>query len=187
MKLAKRPYYIKVWDCCAASGGKSIMAVDVLKDITLTVTDVRASIINNLKSRFQQAGIKNYTSHVVDVANSNSLSNTLKDERFDLVICDAPCSGSGTWGRTPEQLYYFTEDKIRHYSNLQKQVASNALRYVKKGGYLLYVTCSVFEQENQAVVKTMKEQFNLELVKMELLKGYEQHADTMFAALLQVS
>jgi 16S rRNA (cytosine967-C5)-methyltransferase len=183
MKISKRPYYMKVWDCCAASGGKSLLAEDILKDIKLTVTDVRSSIINNLKNRLRQAQVKDYTSFVVDVSNTSALSKTLQDEKFDLVICDAPCTGSGTWGRTPEQLYFFTEDKITHYTNLQKEIAANASRYIKAGGYFLYITCSVFKAENEDVVEFIKQQFHLKLVKMELLKGYDKKADTMFAAL----
>jgi 16S rRNA (cytosine967-C5)-methyltransferase len=185
MQLAKRPYYMKVWDCCAASGGKSILAHDVLKDIQLTVTDVRASIINNLKNRLQQAQVKNYTSFVADVANQTALAATLKNEQFDLVICDAPCSGSGTWGRTPEQLYYFNEEKINTYATIQQQVAMNAIGYVKQGGYLLYITCSVFRQENEDVVNNLQQRFNLRLIQMHVLQGYGMQADTMFAALLQ--
>jgi 16S rRNA (cytosine967-C5)-methyltransferase len=72
---------------------------------------------------------------VVDLSVS-SLNDPLK---FDLVICDAPCSGSGTWSRTPEQLYFFNEKKISEYSILQKNIVGNALKSLKKDGYFLYM------------------------------------------------
>jgi len=170
---------IKVWDCCAASGGKSILAVDVLKNVDLTVSDVRPSIIQNLNKRFAEAGIKNYKSFVADLTINNQRSNT----SYPLIICDAPCSGSGTWSRTPEQLSFFKEEKISYYTNLQKKILKNIIPAVSPDGYLLYITCSVFKEENEAVVEYIIAHSSLQLQRMELLKGYDKKADTMFAAL----
>ena len=105
-------------------------------------------------------------------------------KKFDLVICDAPCSGSGTWNRTPEQLFFFKKEKIDQYARLQKQIVSNASKALKKNGYFLYITCSVFEKENEAVVDFIENNLPLQLKSMEYLKGYDKKADTMFAALL---
>ena len=157
------------------------MAFDILKDINLTVTDVRPSILQNLQLRFKQAGIKDYSTYVADLIEPNKIQTS----PFDLVICDAPCSGSGTWGRTPEQLSYFDEEQIEKYSRLQKRIAQNAIPHIKKEGYLLYVTCSVFKSENETVVKYILKNSFLRLVKAEVLKGYSMKADTMFAALFQ--
>jgi len=179
----------KLWDCCAASGGKSILAYDVLKNIELTVSDVRFSILQNLKQRFQRAGINYYKSFVTDLTNPvfsiQHLPAGRQGSTFDIIICDAPCSGSGTWGRTPEQLAFFVGDKIAEYSNLQKKIVGNLFPYLAKDGYFLYITCSVFKKENEEVVRFIQEKFHLQLIKMELLKGYNQKADSMFAALFK--
>ncbi len=174
---------VKIWDCCAASGGKSILAVDYLKNVELTVSDVRPSIIQNLKKRFAEAGIKNYNSFVADLTVHRQPSTV----NYDLVICDAPCSGSGTWSRTPEQLTFFTKEKICYYSELQKKIVSNVISAVSHNGYLLYITCSVFKRENEDVVEFILANSNLQLVKMEYLIGYNKKADTMFAALFTAS
>lgn len=171
-----------VWDCCAASGGKSIMAKDILGDIDLTVSDVRESILLNLKKRFAEAGIKNYNSKVIDLSHSPF---TIHYSPFDLIIADVPCSGSGTWGRTPEQLSFFKQESIETYSALQKKICFNAGTKLKPGGYFLYITCSVFAKENETNVQWLQDELNLNLMKQELLIGYTQKADTMFAALLQ--
>jgi 16S rRNA (cytosine967-C5)-methyltransferase len=122
-------------------------------------------------------------SHPVEIKGSNE---------FDLVIADVPCSGSGTWGRTPEQLYYFEADKIEEYAALQMKILPNLVPHIAPGGYLLYITCSVFRKENEANVNFILRQAidnagqpTLRLVSSELLKGYDKKADTMFAALFQ--
>ncbi len=106
-----------LWDCCAASGGKSILSKDILGEIELTVTDVRSSILQNLKQRFANAGIKSYYSFVADLSNSKF---EIRNSKFNIILCDAPCSGSGTWSRTPEQLYFFSNEKINVFSVLYK-------------------------------------------------------------------
>lgn len=167
------------WDCCAASGGKSILLHDHFPDIRLTVSDVRESILFNLQKRFSAAGIKQYDSFVADVSSPGFSVR----EKFDMVICDAPCSGSGTWSRTPEQLGFFTREKIASYSALQRKIVSNASKALNKKGRLLYITCSVFRKENEEVVEFIKSHLSLQLITVRYLKGYDQKADTLFVAL----
>ena len=186
LKIAAPEKTATVWDCCAASGGKSIMAYDILPQISLTVSDIRQSIVQNLYKRFRDAGIKNYTSFIADLTSYKNLREMLQYKKFDLIICDAPCSGSGTWSRTPEQLLFFDENEITRYSNLQKSICTNTVPFLQKDGYFLYITCSVFEQENESIVDFLTHQFPLTLVRKKLLKGYEIKADTMFAALFQL-
>jgi 16S rRNA (cytosine967-C5)-methyltransferase len=172
-----------VWDCCAASGGKSIMTKDVMGDVELTVSDVRESILVNLKKRFAEAGIKNYKSFVADLSSPLIMHHT----SYDLIIADVPCSGSGTWGRTPEYLSSFSKEQITHYSQLQQKIVTNIIPRLSEHGYLLYITCSVYKKENEEMVNLLQQQYGLHLIEMKLLKGYEQKADSMFAALLKRS
>lgn len=176
---------VRVWDCCAGSGGKSILAYDTNPAIQLAVSDVRESILANLRKRFKRAGIKKYTSLVIDLSAEKQISAPLMNLRPSIIIADVPCTGSGTWARTPEQRYFFDESKIDGYAAVQKRIVANAVPYVEAGGYLLYITCSVFKKENEEVVKFMQDNFKLMPVKMDLLKGYDKKADTLFAALLQ--
>ena len=194
----------KVLDCCAGSGGKSIMANDIFENLQLTVIDKRSSILENLRKRFTTAGILNYRYLASDLSktkmNSTSTLNnynivkagkallssepsTLIDDLFDLVICDVPCTGSGTWARSPEQLYFFNRKELVKYSLLQKQILENVFHSLSPGGKLLYITCSVFKAENEDNVVFMQEHLHLHLETSSLLKGYSLQADTMFVAL----
>ena len=170
---------LTVWDCCAASGGKSILTFDILQNnIKLTVSDIRQSILSNLKNRFLSAGIKHYNSFIID------LSATILPVQsgYQLIICDVPCTGSGTWSRTPEQLYFFKEEMIAAYAEKQKKIVNNVIPHLQEGGMFIYITCSVFKKENEELVNFIKENFHLQLLQMELLKGFDKKADSMFVA-----
>ncbi|MBX2934806.1 MAG: Fmu (Sun) domain-containing protein [Ferruginibacter sp.] len=174
---------LQVWDCCAASGGKSILVYDILQGkINLTVSDIRESILTNLKKRFEKAGIKKYQSFIADLSVENC---RLPKTNYQLIICDAPCTGSGTWSRTPEQLFYFNPQKINEYSTLQKKIVRNAITQLQPGGMFIYITCSVFKKENEEVTNFIKSDLKMQLIKMELLKGYNNKADSMFVAVFK--
>ena len=171
---------LDVWDCCAASGGKSILLFDRLEGkIKLTVSDIRKNIIQNLKERLAQSGIPVYKTFVQDLALSSGLSLA---EKFGIVVCDVPCSGSGTWSRNPEQLHSFKRNSLSEFSSLQMAIVSNVIPHVSENGYFIYITCSVFKKENEEVVSFINEKTNLQLLHMSYLKGYEDQADTMFVA-----
>jgi 16S rRNA (cytosine967-C5)-methyltransferase len=174
---------VRVWDCCAASGGKSILMHDHFPSARLTVSDVRESILINLRKRFERAGIKSYESFIADISSKDFSS----DKKFDVVICDAPCSGSGTWSRTPEQNFFFKKDKIAYYAALQKKIALNASQTVNANGWFVYITCSVFKKENEEVVDHLTANTSLQLMSTKYLKGYDKKADSLFVALFAVS
>jgi len=170
------------WDCCAASGGKSLLLHDLEPSVQLLVSDVRENSLNNLEERFQQAGLKKYQKKVLDLLQNNE--QDLHHYEFDGILLDAPCTGSGTWGRTPEMLYYFDQRKISGFARLQKSIAGNVVKYLKPGKPLIYITCSVFKQENEEVIAYLEENHGLKLEKMEVITGYNDKADTMFVARL---
>ncbi len=185
MQLAaaeKRP--IKIWDCCAASGGKSILAKDMLGDIDLTVTDIRPAMLANLAKRFREAGIQHYRPLPADLSKAGV---SLTPQQFQFIIADAPCTGSGTWGRTPERLSFFNKEEIASYSQLQRKIVTTTLRQLQPGGYFLYITCSVFKKENEEVAAFIEQALGVAPLKMELLQGFQHSADTMFAAMFRKS
>ena len=178
------------WDACAASGGKSILAHDLSPDMALTVSDVRESILHNLKGRFHAAGIKKYAAFVADLTRDFPVVSgqpapppaAAIAATADLILVDAPCTGSGTWGRTPEELCFFNPGKIHRYSLMQQQILTHIVSNLAPGARLIYSTCSVFKKENEDIAGFLQENFGLEQDKMENIKGYDLQADTMFAA-----
>jgi len=174
---------VSIWDTCAASGGKSILLHDIFKgNIKLTVSDNREIILKNLSSRLLAAGVNMYKKFTQDISVKSGLSPS---EKFDIIVCDVPCSGSGTWSRTPEQHYSFSKNKLPFFVNKQKDIVANVIQHIANNGLLFYITCSVFKEENEDVVEFLKSNYSVEVLKMEYLKGYEQEADTMFVAVLK--
>jgi 16S rRNA (cytosine967-C5)-methyltransferase len=170
------------WDACAASGGKSLLLHEDEPDIKLVVSDIRESILANLDERFQQARLRKYQKKVLDL--TQNIDQTLHDYAFDGIILDAPCSGSGTWGRTPEMIAQFNPQKIEFFQKLQKTIAANVVKYLKPGKPLIYITCSAFKAENEEVVNYLVKELGLKLEEKKVLKGYVHKADTMFVARL---
>ncbi|MCO5949731.1 RsmB/NOP family class I SAM-dependent RNA methyltransferase [Mucilaginibacter flavidus] len=170
------------WDACAASGGKSLLLHAQEPTVKLVVSDIRESILANLDERFQHAGITKYQKKLLDLTQNNEL--ILHDYEFDGIILDAPCSGSGTWGRTPEMISQFETYNIEFFQKLQQSIVRNVAKYLKPGKPLVYITCSAFKAENEDIVSFMVKELGLKLEEQTTLKGYENKADTMFVARL---
>lgn len=173
------------WDCCSGAGGKSLALVDIQPKIHLTVSDKRESILHNLEKRFRQYHLPVPVQYVTDIANAESLQTQLGNKRFDNIICDVPCTGSGTWARTPEQIYFFDALQLPQLSSLQATIARNASAYLKPGGKLFYITCSVFRQENEDVVDKVCTDTGLKIQNQNLINGIEKKADSMFISVLE--
>ncbi len=176
------PQQPAVWDCCAASGGKSILVTDRLQGkLNLTVSDIREGILANLQQRFLRAGINSYRSFAADVGDHEKQATS----KYDIIICDAPCTGSGTWSRTPEQLYFFKPETIGSYVELQQKITANTVTQLKEGGLFFYITCSVFKKENDDPVAQLLQYKNLRLVEKKYLYGYAGNSDSMFVAVFK--
>ena len=170
------------WDCCAGSGGKSLLLYAMDFSVNLVVSDVRQSILNNLFLRFKNRGLTSYVAQVLDLTQSTKAQKFTGI--FDGVLLDVPCSGSGTWGRNPENITRFDRQEIVTYQLLQRRIFSNVLPHLKVGKPLIYMTCSVFSAENEDNIAFFCNQYGLKLVSQQLIKGYERRADSMFVARL---
>lgn len=138
------------WDCCAASGGKSLLLLDKKVPIRLTASDIRESMKFQYMQRLEKYGYQQATFHCID------LTQPIPNEwqfRFDQILCDVPCTGSGTWSHAPEQAYFFSSEVLESYTTRQSQILETAWKALKPGGVLHYMTCSVFFAENEGVIQ----------------------------------
>lgn len=132
-----------VLDFCAGGGGKSL-ALANLFDAKMTAHDIDPRRMVDIPSRAERAGT------VIEVVND---LGDLEDRKFDYVLVDAPCSGSGTWRRTPDEKWRMSADRVKEYSQIQSEVLATSSAFLNEKGALIYATCSVFEQENEQVVR----------------------------------
>jgi len=135
-----------VVDFCAGAGGKSLaMAPHCDK---LWAFDVRSSALVELRKRAKRAGLRHVTTRALE--RGGSVPADLKGLRADRVLVDAPCSGSGVWRRHPELRSRL--DEPQDLAHTQRQILDRARRLVGEGGRLVYGTCSVLREENDAVI-----------------------------------
>lgn len=135
------------WDVCAGAGGKTLaLAFAVGADGHVCATDVRADALEELARRAQRAGLGN-----VSTAEA-SADGAAPEANFDGVLVDAPCSGSGTWRRSPWARWQLQPDDVAHHVARQQALLAQSARAVRPGGLLCYATCSLFHAENGAVV-----------------------------------
>lgn len=137
---------LQVLDLCAGSGGKTLaMAAAMHNTGQIVAYDRDKSQLRPIFERLKRAGVRN-----VQTANAGDEAAILaQGARFDLVLVDAPCTGSGTWRRKPDAKWRLKPQNLAQRLEEQRAVLDMASNLVKPGGRLVYVTCSVLPEENQ--------------------------------------
>ena len=144
---------IRILDSCAAPGGKSFAAaVATGGKATITSCDIHAHKLPLIEKGAARLGIDTLTARQQDGAENVPEWN----DSFDAVICDVPCSGFGIIRKKPDIRYKNPQD-MADLPQLQLQILKNQSRYVKKGGVLIYSTCTLLRQENEGVVEAFLE------------------------------
>lgn len=170
------------WDACAASGGKSLLLKELEPSVDLLATDNRDSILQNLRLRMARSGVGGFKVETRDLLHEPTWNTS---ERFDGILADVPCSGSGTWSRTPESMTGFDPETIsKHFVPLQRKIVSNLAVSLKKGKPLIYMTCSVFKEENESNIEYFVKKLRFSLESFSYLQGAGMKADTLFVARL---
>jgi len=144
-----------VLDYCAGGGGKSLaLAADMENKGSVFGFDIDKRRLSPLYQRAQRAGAS-----IIDVRQPPS--ENLKDlvGKMDRVLIDAPCTGVGTWRRKPDAKWRLSEEALVRRNNEQRSVLKSAKGFVKPGGLLFYVTCSMLAEENEAQVYAFLEEY----------------------------
>ena len=137
---------IKVLDLCAAPGGKSVYLASLLEADVLAC-DIYPHRVELIKSYAKKAGVK-----IKTLVNDASVFLPSFEGKFDLVVCDVPCSGIGVIKNKPDVMLNRKAEDIDSLNELQYKIISTAGRYVKHGGILCYSTCTIFKEENENIV-----------------------------------
>ena len=152
-KIAELPQNAKVLDICAAPGGKTLLMAEKPEAERITACDISEKKTGLIEENINRLGIKK----VITMVNDATVFNKKFEEDFDLVICDLPCSGLGVIGRKRDIKYNITGNKIKELAKLQREILENAGKYVKKGGYLIFSTCTMSKLENEENFKFISE------------------------------
>ncbi len=143
---------MEVLDMCSAPGGKALHASDLMNNTgKITAFDIYQKKLDLIRFNKKVLGAENIWTEKKDA--------TIFDEslvgKFDRVICDVPCSGLGVIRRKPEIIHKVNRDGINDLIKIQKKILSNGLSYLKKGGVLIYSTCSINYLENEDIVSSV--------------------------------
>ncbi len=132
----------RVADYCAGGGGKSLTLASVSENLKITGSDIAPARLEAFRERVER-GHKDS----IFIQDQDTFFQTAG--KFDAVIADVPCSGTGTLRRNPFDKRILNKAKISEYQNLQREILDQASDFVAEGGYLFYFTCSVLRAENQ--------------------------------------
>lgn len=177
----------KVWDACAGAGGKSLaIAARMHNKGVILATDLHTYKLDELKRRAKRAEIFNIRTFEWQGKEPLRLPQEIaRQQGFDWVLIDAPCSSAGTWRRNPDARWRFDEKDTAELIQLQRQILHNASAAVRKNGHLVYATCSWQVSENESQVNQfLADHPDFCLSSQETLGTPDQDADTMYVAVL---
>jgi 16S rRNA (cytosine967-C5)-methyltransferase len=188
-------------DFCAGAGGKTLALGAVMRNTgRLYAFDVSEKRLAKLKPRLARSGLSNV--HPVLIAHENDVKVKRLAGKIDRVLVDAPCSGLGTLRRNPDVKWRQTPQSLAELNAKQISILSGAARLVKVGGRLVYATCSLLDEENEAIVAQflaghegfalvpMKEVLAEQKIELEMqdylkLVPQKHRTDGFFAAVLE--
>jgi 16S rRNA (cytosine967-C5)-methyltransferase len=141
---------MRVVDWCAGAGGKTLaLAAEMQNRGQIVACDVSAPRLEGAVRRLRRAGVHNVERHLVE---SGDKWLKRRAGTFDRVLVDAPCTGTGTWRRNPDARLRLKQTDLSELVPKQAMILDTAQTLVRKGGRLVYATCSLLEEENEAQV-----------------------------------
>lgn len=190
-----------VADFCAGAGGKTLALGAMMRNTgRLYAFDISEKRLAKLKPRLARSGLSNV--HPVVIAHERDAKIKRLAGKLDRVLVDAPCSGLGTLRRNPDVKWRQTLEGVAELNQKQASILDSAARLVKQGGRLVYATCSILDEENEAIVQQFlvahpdftlipapqildEQKINLEMGDYFKLYPHIHHTDGFFAAVMQ--
>jgi 16S rRNA (cytosine967-C5)-methyltransferase len=153
----------RVWDRCAAPGGKTLVLAKRLEGAEILASDVSARRMGQMAARLRRyAFATGVRTAVMDAAEVGG-----EEQRFDLILCDVPCSGTGTLARNPEIRHRLRPEEFARQAERQRAILSGARGRLAEGGRLVYATCSLEAEENERVVEAVAGEAGVRRVPVE--------------------
>lgn len=156
-------------DLCASPGSKTTQAASLMENKGVIIAnEVNLGRVGILNSNLERCGV---TNTIVTRKEGMSFCNILfnkTDFKFDKILVDAPCTGEGTLRKSPKTFLIWNMNMIRKISNIQKRLASSALKLLKVGGTMVYSTCTLAPEENEFIVDYLIKNFDIEIEKINL-------------------
>jgi 16S rRNA (cytosine967-C5)-methyltransferase len=147
---AAAPGARNIWDCCAAPGGKTLVLAKRFASTEVLATDVSPKRLAQMQARLRRYDYaERVKCDVVDAAVAKG------EDRFDLILCDVPCSGTGTLAANPEIRHRLKVEDLAGQAERQKAILAAALNRLAPGGRLVYSTCSLEPEECEQVVEAV--------------------------------
>lgn len=162
-QLFERDATIKVLDLCAAPGGKSTLLASFFKNAFVVSNEVIKTRANILYENLTKWGSANVVITNNDAADFKRLKNY-----FDLVVIDAPCSGSGLFRKDEEAIEEWSENNVNLCSQRQQRILADVYASLKDEGILIYSTCSYSEEEDEDILDWIKDNFHVESLKLDI-------------------
>ncbi len=170
-----------ILDACSAPGGKSIFLSELYPDARITSCDISEDKISKIEENIARMKAKNITTKIADA----TVFNPEFEEAFDVILADVPCSGLGVIAKKQDIKYRITEEGLNELYSLQKKIIDNVSKYVKKGGYLVYSTCTVNKKENEDLIEAFISNSGFSIVtSKKLLQGIDD-SDGFFISVLK--
>jgi 16S rRNA (cytosine967-C5)-methyltransferase len=146
---AAMPGAKRVWDCCAAPGGKTLILARRLGSAEIVASDVSVKRLAQTEARLRRyAYAERVQFAVADATEAKAVEGS-----FDLILCDAPCSGTGTLAGNPEIRHRLKVEELARQAERQTAIVNEALKRLAPGGRLVYSTCSLEPEEGERVVE----------------------------------
>ncbi len=165
---------MQVADICSGAGGKSLILADIMKNKGRILSlDTNKKKLSNAGLRLKRAGVHNVERRLV----KPNWNVTGLEKKFDLVLIDAPCSGIGTWSRSPDSKFSFSPKKLQELINIQAELLLKGSLMVAPGGKLAYVVCSFLPEEGVDQIKKFKKEVKPDFSEISLTNIWQ---DTIF-------